>query len=363
MSEAQPAEAKATIRMIGQEMENFEVPIDILVRVLAGLQQIVYLLATVQEKRSVGQRFRVPMEMQQLYSLRASIPQPGSYAIPVVLKPELDSQQSLLDNYAGIMLNLEGFFSSLNSFDFNQVQNIFPDSKLRNRALRETRKFLPKADELWQLGFYRSDSAKELTLTNQVIDRIDNWLTQDTPEDTLMTVTGELIRIDFDKRLIVLRYPPTHQEIECIYLEELEDSMIENRRQMIQVTGQFTLDTDGHPTKLTDVTRIEPVDLSPIVIREVPRHSKKLRLKVPLLLTPKMDEETLQLLVIEESQIGLHVFAYTRDELIHEINEQILMMWNEYVNVSVDDLALDARQLREKLVGKIEEVKNAPTKK
>ncbi len=42
MLEAQPPEAKATIRMFGQEMENFEVPVDILVRVLAGLQQIVY---------------------------------------------------------------------------------------------------------------------------------------------------------------------------------------------------------------------------------------------------------------------------------------------------------------------------------
>lgn len=361
MLEVQPVEAKATIRMSGQEMENFEVPIDILVRVLAGLQQIVYLLATVQEKRSVGQRFRVPIEMQQLYSLRASIPQPGSYTIPVLLKPEIDSQLSISANYTEIMSSLENFFSSLNSPDFNQAQAIFPDSKLRNRALRETRKFLPKADELWQLGFSTSNS-RELTLTNKVINRIDNWLTQDTPEDAVMTVTGELIRIDFDKRLVVLRYPPTHQEIECIYLEDLEDSMIENRRQMIQVTGQFTLDADGHPIKLTDVTRIEPVDLSPINIREVTGRGKKLCLIMPLLLTPELDEETKQLLIVEESQIGLHVFAYTRDELIHEINEQMLMMWDEYVNVSVDELASDAQKLQQKLLVKIKEVENAPTK-
>ncbi len=229
--------------------------------------------------------------------------------------------------------------------------------------MREARKFLPKADELWKLGFSRGDNAKELTLTNEAIDSIDDWLTQDTQEDAVMTVTGELIRIDFDKRLVVLRYPPTHQEIECIYLEELEDSIIENRRQMIQVTGQFTLDADGHPTKLTDVTRIELVDLSPIVIREVPGHNKKLRLKMPLILTPKMDEETKQLLVVEESQIGIHVFAYTRDDLIHEINEQIIMMWDEYVNVSADELASDAQQLQRILLEKIEEVENAPTKK
>jgi hypothetical protein len=194
------------------------------------------------------------------------------------------------------------------------------------------------------------------------VDRIDDWLTQDTPDDAVLTVTGELIRIDFDKQLVVLRYPPTRQEIECIYLEELEDSMIENRRQMIQVTGEFTLDADGHPTKLTDVTRIEPVDISPINIREVSRGDKKLRLKIPLFLTPKLDEETQQLLVAEEPQIGLHVFAYTRDELIHEINEQMIMMWDEYVNVDVDELASDAQRLRETLLRRLEEVENVPTK-
>jgi hypothetical protein len=356
MLEAQPAEARATIRIIGEEMENFEVPIHILVRVLAGLQQIIYLLATVQEKRSVGQRFRVPMEMQQLYSLRASIPQSGSYAIPVLLKPELDTQPSISANCREIMAKLGDFFASLNSSEFSQAQDIFQESKLRNRALRETRKFLPKADEFWQLGFSTSDRTTEVTLNNQIVDCIDNWLTQDTLEDAVMTVTGELIRIDFDKRLVVLRYPPTHQEIECIYLEELEDSMIENRRQMIQVTGKFTLDADGHPTKLADVTRIEPVDLSSILIKEVSWHSKKLRLKAPVLLTPIMDEETKQILVLEEPQIDLYVFAYTREDLIHEINEQIVMMWDEYVNVEVDDLALDAQQLRKRLMETMEEV-------
>lgn len=47
MSETSLAKATATIRLIGQEMDNSEVPIEILVRVLAGFQQIVYLLATV----------------------------------------------------------------------------------------------------------------------------------------------------------------------------------------------------------------------------------------------------------------------------------------------------------------------------
>ena len=357
MSETPLAKATATIRLIGQEMENCEVPIEILVRVLAGFQQIVYLLATVQEKRTVGQRFRVSREVQQLYTLRASVPQPGSYTLPLVLKPQFGSQLSVLGDYESIIENMEGFLSCLNTSDLGHLQDIFPDSKLRNRALFEARKFLPKADELWGLGFSRNGSP-ELTLTNEVIAYIDDWLTQDTPEDAVMTVTGELIRIDFDKRIVVLRYPPTHQEIECIYLEELEDSMIENRRQKIQVTGQFTLDADGHPIKLTDVTRIEPVDLSPILIREIPWHNKKLHLKMPLLLTPQMDDDTEQLYIVEEPEIALHVFSYTREDLIHEINEQLAMVWEEYA-VTTDELAKDARTLQAKLRATLEEVENA----
>ncbi len=354
MSDSSIADATATIRLIGQEMENCEVPIEILVRVLAGFQQIVYLLATTQEKKTVGQRFRVSREVQQLYSLRASIPQQGSYTLPLVLKPQFGSQLSVWGKYESIIENIEKFLSCLNTSDLSNLQDIFPDSKLRNRALFEARRFLPKADERWGLGFSRNGS-DEFTLTNNAITHIDDWLTQDTPEDAVMTVTGELIRIDFDKRIVVLRYSPTHKEIECIYLEELEDSMIENRRQKIQVTGQFTLDADGHPIKLTDVTRIEPVDLSPIVIREIPLHNKKLRLKTPLSLTPKMDDDTEQLYVVENPDISLHVFSYTREDLIHEINEQLAMLWEEYA-VTTDELTTDAHQLQRKLIEILEEV-------
>ncbi|WP_445245766.1 hypothetical protein [Microcoleus sp. OTE_8_concoct_300] len=333
-------------------MENCEVPIEILVRVLGGLQQIIYLLATVAEKGTVKQRFKVPLEMQQRYALRASIPQPGSYTLPIVLNSGFNSH---LGNYTEIMEKLEDFFSSLIHSNFKQTQDIFPDSKLRNRALLESKRILPKAGENWSLGFSLPDRP-ELNLTNGSTAYINGWLNQESSEDTVMTVTGELIRIDFDKRTIVLKYPPTHQEIECFYLEELEDSMIENRRQLIQVTGQFTLDAEGHPTKLTDVTRIEPVELSPIILREISWLERKLICKNPLRLIPKMDEDTSQLFVVEEPNIGLHVFAYTRDDLIYEINEQIVMMWDEYAKASVEDLASDAQHLRKQLLNQIEEV-------
>ena len=221
--------------------------------------------------------------------------------------------------------------------------------------MREAHKILPKVGDSWKLGFSRADRT-EVILTDSANAHINKWLSQDTPEDAVMTVTGELIRIDFDKRIVVLRYPPTRQEIECIYLEELEDTMLENRRQMIQVTGQFTLNADGHPIKLTDVTRIEALDLSPITLEEIQWANHRFRFREALKLTPTLDRESQQLLVVEEPQISLHAFSYTREQLIQEIAEQISFMWEEYVKEDESALAKDALRLRQELLNRLEEV-------
>lgn len=351
------SEATATIRMIGQEMDNSEIPAPILVRTITGLQKVIYLLAASQEKQDIGQRFRISDQLQQFYTLRCQIPQPGSYTLPLTLKPSPESQNSqtsIFSDYEKIIDNLSILLDSLCQENLTKIQELLPDSKLRNRVLREFRKFTPKAGENWQLGF-SSPRYQEILVTENTNDYIDEWLNLDIPEDETMTVTGELISINFDQHTVVIKYPPTHREIQCIYLEELEDSLIENRRQLIQVTGKFTLDSEGHPTKLTDVTRIDPIDLSSILLKEINDRDRKLIFKNPLRLLPIMDEESRQLYVVEYPNIGLHVFSYTRDELIHEINEQILMNWDEYAKEDAGKLAKDAQQIRINLLELIKE--------
>jgi hypothetical protein len=68
---------------MGQEMENCEVPIEILVRVSRWIAKNYLPDRYCRRKGTVKQRFKVPLEMQQRYALRASIPQPGSYTLPI----------------------------------------------------------------------------------------------------------------------------------------------------------------------------------------------------------------------------------------------------------------------------------------
>lgn len=345
----------ATIKMISLERNTQEISAPILARTLTGFQQIVYLLAASLENKNIGQRFRISNDLQQVYTLKCQIPQVGSYALPVFLESNLNSQTSVFTNYETVINNLEILLTDLSNNSLDKIKQILPDSKIRNRVLTEFRKFIPKAGEGWILGFNSKDKP-DILVTESANSYIDNWLNVDIAEEEIMTVTGDLIRIDFDKRTVVIKYPPTHQEIECIYIEELEDALIENRRELIQVTGKFTLDNEGHPIKLTDVNRIEPVDLSPISFREISYQNTTLRFTSPLKLTPIMDEESSQLFIVEDVNINLYVFAYTREDLIHEINEQIIIMWDEYVKANSDELAEDALRLREILLQTFEEI-------
>ncbi|MDJ0707386.1 MAG: hypothetical protein QNJ46_29280 [Leptolyngbyaceae cyanobacterium MO_188.B28] len=274
--------ASATIRLTNDADGVHEVPADILVRALSGMQQLVYLIATAQEQKTIGVRFRLSQEIQQRYSLSCQIPQPGSYALPIALGTG-DVDASLFTNYSDLLGKIEKLFSAIQNEAPDALFDSFPDGKIRNRALREVRKLLPKPGEGWKLGFQQGDRTEILLASDSAITVIDRELAQDTPEDTVMTVTGELIRIDFDKRTVVLRYLPTRKEIECVYVEELEETMIENRRALIQATGQFTLDDEGHPSKLTDVTQLEPIDLSPIILKFVHWYGRDFRFRQPLI--------------------------------------------------------------------------------
>lgn len=345
----------AKIRLTNDEEGMHEVPADVLVRALAGMQQLVYVIATAQEQRTVKSRLRVPQEIQQRYSLSCQLPQPGSYAMPIALGTG-KTDPSLFTNYKRLLSTAEGILRAIQQGNLDGVFEVLPDSKLRNRALREVRKLLPKPGEGWRFGFQRGDGPEVLLSSDTAIATIDRELTQDSPEDTVMTVTGELIRIDFDKRTVVLRYPPTHTEIECVYVEELEETMIENRWGLIQATGQFTLDQEGNPVKLSNVTRLQPIDLSPITLRSAHWSDRVFRFSEPLVLQPELDEESQQLYVVEEPSLTLVAYARTREQLLQEINEQVALIWDEYVQAEDETLALDALELKQRFLGVCKEL-------
>jgi hypothetical protein len=185
---------------------------------------------------------------------------------------------------------------------------------------------LPKPGDPWAIGF-TVENHPEVVVTAKAARSVEAWVSQDDAVDTIMTVTGQLIRIDFDQFKVVIRYAPRCRELECVYLPDIEDTIVENHRELIQVTGRCTLDADGHPVRLADVTRIEPIDLSPMTFDLLEQAGRSLRLDPPLTVVPSLDDSE-QLYVISDDELGLHLFAQTREQLAEELAEQLVFSWD-----------------------------------
>ena len=104
---------------------------------------------------------------------------------------------------------------------------------------------------------------------------------------------------------------------------------------------------------------IEPLDLSPLTIDRVRNGSQTLRIVPSLKLMPHLDEESKQLLVVEDEDIDLLAFAATREELEEEVLSHILFLWNEYANEDVDKLTPVAQKLRDRLRRRIQDAAHA----
>lgn len=74
-----------------------------------------------------------------------------------------------------------------------------------------------------------------------------------------------------------------------------------------------------------------------------------LRPTTPLRLLIQHAPDAPALLVVEAPAIGLHAFAFTRAELLAEVEEQIRFLWQNYAQAPRAGLAPDAVRLADAL--------------
>jgi hypothetical protein len=345
-------DTRAVMRLSDANEENV-VPADVLARTLSALQQLVYIVASDEEHRTMEHRFRLTSEIEEGYKLLCSIPKAGSYAVPLMLAPLPFKQLKVGEE--PIFSRVHELLQNLAVGDMQSAERTFKDRGLAKRSLQEVRRLLPKSDDSWFFGFQSGSKATEVKLRKESIRRIDHYLTRKAvPEESITTITGELVAIAFDERKLSLRYPPTSQEIECIYEEDAEDEMLENRRQFVQVTGKFTLDKDGHPTKLTECTLIEPLDLSPIILNDVTYEERRFRFGTKKIFEVRQEPEEKQYLIVEDPKLEMLVYGRTRDDLIDEIGAHIGHLWIEYAQCDDEELTPQAVVLKLTLLNTVE---------
>jgi len=347
------------LRIFGPEGTG-EVPAEVLAQTIEGLQSLVWNFAFKNEGQSIRKRLKFSQTLKDRFTLRFYPPSVGSFAIGARVasaEPDLATSAQI----ETILTEVFDFSKAVLCRDTKSIMALLPDRALRLRTLDCFRGFAPPPGG----GFcfeLSNGSLGPIQFDETVRSRTEKLLAEDgddgTEESAHQVITGRLQQVNFERREMDILITPARRAIHCNYDESVEPLLFENRREHIQVRGFVTLGEDGFPKSITDVDYIGDLDLSPFVLSTVGIQGASLKFRKALVLNPVLDESE-QLIVLEHPDLGIHVFAHTRAELYDELVDHLDVLWTEYAREDAVKLDAKANELRDRLLGMIEEVPDA----
>ncbi|MDR0338142.1 MAG: hypothetical protein LBI18_13740, partial [Planctomycetaceae bacterium] len=320
------------LRIFNLSEDDHFVDIGILTKILQGLQKIVIDMA--KDELRISPSDKIPKKIEKLFSVRCGIPKAGSYKIPTEFghNDAYLCENNVREAIARIGEKMKQCFYSLGIEGEKNMFSTIVDPILRNRVCSNFRTVIPQVGAKWQLEISGKRYDRKIQLNNKTIQQLKRFqeeLTLETP--ALQTVTGHLVKMDFESRCITLKYPPTKTELKCYYTEEIEMELFQNRRELLQITGNITYEQDREtPKKITDVKDIQFVDLSDFVLTSFQYDGTKLNFKKPLILSPQLTE-SYQFMTLQDTELGIDVIAQTREELWEELSAEIETQWEHCV--------------------------------
>lgn len=348
-----PNKPSFTFHIDGGTPAAHAVPAAVLVQILENAQRAFELIGVHVEGRGIKERARVSAATSQRFQLVCQLPESGSYAMPVTVggSDELFAA-GLADKAFGIF---RGVMEHVSARSTVGLASVLPDERILRRLLEAVKGMAPRADASWKLNLYDDHDISFATFDVETIPFVEETLVPVEQREAARVVTGELKSIDFTERKVTIIYPPTSKELACIYEEAVEDLLYEKRRDLIQVTGRVLLDDQGSPKQIIDVTDIRDLDLSALSL-DTARHSGLTLKAVPTLTIEPTLDESKQLLCLEYGELGIDVYAPTRETLLAELHEQLAMLWREYAQASNHELDAPALQLKQALLARFSEV-------
>ncbi len=336
------------VKIDGPAIKNHSVSFKILANLLDGIQDTFNNIGMEIAKREVKTRARVPGDIQQACELKRVIERPGSYEVVTEISDPLQGEifqgmdlgKMALDKYLGMTAWMSGESSD------SDIRQLFPEEKHRTRILKSVQKYIPREGDDWNLVFKDPGGTRQYGfLTHQSNQRINKTIYS--PQFESKTIAGELTKISFDQHRIVIKHVPTGKSLECSYNPEDEDAILENRDGYLLISGLIELDPRGNPDKISNVTDIRFLDLSPVKFSRIASESLVLELKEPLIVEPQFDDPEV---ILPYDDLNIIAAGLDRDDAIQDFEDDFIWLWREYAKADDQSLSNDALTLKNSLL-------------
>ena len=319
------------------------VPAPVLVKSVASIQRVVYLLAKFRRGEELGQRASFSRALREAFALQCRIAERGSYAMPFEIGSARHSP--LIPQEADDVDRLfRRVTAAVGVGDIDGVRALVPDLRYLDCLGHAYRKATPPRRS--GVSYWIEDHRRRRILDSRESEATFDDLGRHTGRKRRVregTISGMLVGMDFDERRIRLTRPDGKSVI-AYYDEESERPLIEHRRGWVELTGDVLYDADERALSVTHARDFVAYPEDTIELRNVNLYNVPYRASPPLRFKVKYDpaDELYDL----DGEFGISVSAYTRSDLHYELQEALSMLWIEYGEESPDRLSPKAQHLR-----------------
>lgn len=347
------AQPEFRLHFEGEATRGHRVPAAALVKVVQALQKSIQWLAFAYEGQGESpgqrQRLRLSYEMERKYAVTFGLPEDGGYVLPYRIG---DTAHQLIppDDVKTVTHKYETVLQAVQVGDLLTFRREVTDANIRRKFTEELNAMQPPA----RTGLVVSieDVRRRKILDGNTVSGKLLPLLVESPQRFIQpliqprVITGRLDALDFEARTLRLKLP-TARILSATYGDYSEPILLENARGWIQVRGEVTLNEDGTPYALHNISDIIEVDTSPIVVASLRFDQQSLPASQPLEFAVTFDpaEGT----YTATGPFHVVVSAETRAELEATLDEELALLWEEYA-VSEEPMSEDAIILRDQLV-------------
>lgn len=338
----------------GEAVRNGKIPLGVLTRIFTGLQDTVNLMGRFHvNKGQVTERGPLPRRVREECNLHLAVTSEGSFIATIEL-PE-KSQLAFSNGFssdlgAQSLETLGALLHGVGNEDDHAIRQLLPDGLVRHRALRFLRDLAPQTGDQYRLDISVGKS-KPVVLDHRSRVKLTRLL-EEPKTERHRRLLGRVVELQIEPS------PWFHihhmeRRIKCHFGPQVEPVLIQAVGQLVEIEGRAQIDAHGRLLSFAEVNDVEIVSLDSIRFEVVVGHDLSFALRQPLVAEVAYEDGSF---LLENAALSILAYGATRTEAIAEFARDFEVLWQEYVEVSEDELTLDARELRQQLQDMVTEV-------
>ena len=339
----------------GARTDGNALPAQALAKSLQHVQRIVHLLAKMHRGDAFGQGVQIPNEIRSRFGLMCKPPQEGSFDLPVEMS-DLSNQASEFEDYGDqevVYCSFQDVTRAIGRGNGEGFRQLVPDVDFQAALIKAYKSAQPSK----RIGVVLSikDGGQRTILDGRTFQSVYNQLYSRRDLDAVTRnseyLTGLLTGMDFGRRRMQIKTSCDYS-LKVDYDECFEARLCELRNKLVRVRGRVCRDGNGQPIRLTDIDEVldgSILEYSEVALRNIPYKAEP-----PLKFDVKFDRK--HHLYELRGEFNIVLSAKSFSELREALDAELDMLWVEYAKEDPKTLSLDARELQEQLLGRLQDL-------